>query len=110
MSTQKLWPRILLTSGPWPFGEIVGSYLGRAPIHGRVAAAALRRLRAAAKAAAAAWAAWWEPALPTVRTANAFMVIIVAPSSRLAAAAGHEKTGKCGSRLNRTNLTRQAIF
>jgi hypothetical protein len=52
------------------------------------------RLRAAADTAAAAWAAWREPALPTATagdTPNALIVIIVAPSSRLAAAAGHEK-------------------
>jgi hypothetical protein len=52
-------------------------------------------LCAAAKAAAdTAWAAWWEPALPaatTVDTRNVVMVIIVAPSFRLVAAAGHEE-------------------
>ena len=29
--TQKLWPRILVTSGPWPFGDIRGLYLGECP-------------------------------------------------------------------------------
>src|ERR1700758_975361 len=87
--------------GSFDFGSVAiwrdsGLYLDRAPIHGRVVAAALRRLRAAAKAAAAtAWAAWWEPVLPAATTGDtrvALMVIIVAPSSRLVAAAGHEKT------------------
>ena len=87
--------------GSFDFGSVAiwrdsGLYLDRAPIHGRVVAAALRRLRAAAKAAAAtAWAAWWEPVLPAATTGDtrvALMVIIVAPSSRLVAATGHEKT------------------
>ena len=34
--TQKLWPRILVTSGPWPSGENRAGYLEWAPIHGRV--------------------------------------------------------------------------
>jgi hypothetical protein len=82
-------------------------YLGRAPIHGRSVAAAIRRLRDAANAAAAAW---WEPVLPAVpagRTPNAFRLIIVAPSSRLETAAEREN---CGSRLNPSSLTRQPIF
>ncbi len=35
LSTRKLWPRILVTSGPWPSGEKWAGY-GMAPIHGRV--------------------------------------------------------------------------
>jgi hypothetical protein len=61
----------------------------------------------AAKAAAAAWAAWWEPALPAVRTPNAFVVIIEAPPFRLEAAAERENRD---SRLNRSSVTGQAIF
>ena len=41
------------------------------------------------------------------RTPNAFKLIIVAPFSRLEAAAERQK---CGSRLERSSLTRQAIF
>jgi hypothetical protein len=52
----------------------------------------------------AAWEAWWEPAGCTPK---ALMLIIVAPSSHLEAAVKREN---CGSRLNRTSSTRQAIF
>jgi len=38
------------------------------------------------------------------------MVIIVAPSSRVVLPPGMKKPGNFGSRLNGSNLTRQAIF
>ena len=70
-----------MTSGPWPFGKNWARYV--VPTDASVAAAMC--LCDAAKAAAAAWAAWREAALPAVRTPNAFVVIIEAPSSRLEA-------------------------
>src|SRR3984885_3957145 len=108
LSTQKLWPRILLTSGPWPCGDAVGCYLGRAPITDASVAAPMRRLCDAAKAAAAAaWAAWRGPMVPAGHTPSVFTLIIMAPSSRVVAVAERKA---CGSRLNRNSLTRQAIF
>ena len=94
-----------VTSGPWPFGDVVGLYLGGAPIHGRVGrgggATLVRRRQAAARAAA--WAAWREPA---IAPASAYAERVdVDHRGSLLSRGSCRRAQMCGSRVNGNSLT-----